>query len=225
MSYKQPVSARFDEPIDALSEGDKPFRLGIFGGTFDPIHVGHMSIAQRALEQFELDGVVFIPTGQPVRKAQTLLSAAENRWSMLKIALAGNEHFDVSRIEIDREGATYSIDTLRTIKNRYGTKAQLFFIAGADSTVDLPTWKDAQEIAELVEVLSAPRTIPEAEKRSMVHNSPTKEYSFIVHDIKTPLIDVASSELRAWAQQGRSLRYLVSDAVCEYIRQQGLYQR
>jgi nicotinate-nucleotide adenylyltransferase len=180
-----------------------------------------MSIAERAFEQFDLDGVVFIPTGYPVRKSKTGFSAAEDRCTMLKMAVAGNEHFDISHIEVDREGATYTIDTLRTLQTRYGDKVKLFFITGEDSTRDLSTWKDAPEIAQLVEVLSAPRTIPKADESTIVHNVS----SFIVHTIQTPLIDIASSELREWVRLGHSLRYLVPEVVCDYIRQQGLYQR
>lgn len=222
MTENSPISARFDARIAAVPAGGKPFRLGLFGGTFDPVHIGHLSVAERALEQFELDGVLFIPTGRPVRKMLSLFSAGENRCSMLERAIAGNPRFDLSRIEVNREGVTYTIDTLRELKQRYGDKAQLFFITGADSTTDLPTWKDAEEIAQLTEVLSAPRTILTADTPTMPHNG---DSMFVVHAIQAPLIDVASSELREWAAQGRSLRYLVPDSVCDYIEQQGLYRR
>lgn len=221
MSELSPISARFDPEIDALPAGSKPFRLGLLGGTFDPVHIGHMNIAERALEQFKLDGVLFIPTGRPIRKALAQLSAGDIRCSLLKLAIASNPRFDLSHIELDRKGATYTIDTLRALKERYGDRVQLFFITGADSTVDLPTWKDADKIAQLVEVLSAPRTIAAAETPAMLH---TDQSNFIIHEIQAPLIDVASSELRAWVRQGRSLRYLVPDVVCDYIEQQRLYR-
>jgi nicotinate-nucleotide adenylyltransferase len=222
LSVKPPISARFDDAIDARTGTDEPFRLGIFGGTFDPVHIGHMNIAERALEQFGLDGVLFIPTGRPVRKALLRVSSTEDRCTMLEKALADNDRFDLSRIEVDREGATYTIDTLHALKERYGDKARFFFIVGADSAVDLPTWYKADEIAQLTEVLSAPRTIPETGSAAMVH---TVTNGFVVHEIQAPSIDVASSELRAWAQQGRSLRYLVPDAVLDHIVRQGLYRR
>jgi nicotinate-nucleotide adenylyltransferase len=214
------VSARFDSAIDAAS-GDKPFRLGLFGGTFDPVHIGHMSVAERAREQFELDGVLFIPTGQPVRKLATGASPAASRCAMLEAAIAGNSRFDLSLMETRRLGPTYTIDTLRIIKARYGERARLFFILGADSAAELATWLEAAEIARLVEILSAPRTIPADKERSLVHN----ENGFIVHAIRAPLIDISSRELRMWAQRGRSLRYLVPDEVAAYIEEQGLYLR
>jgi nicotinate-nucleotide adenylyltransferase len=197
-----------------------PFRLGLFGGTFDPVHVGHLHLAERAREQFALDGVLFIPTGQPVRKLATGFSAAEDRHAMLKAAVAGNAHFDVSRIEIERAGATYTIDTLRTITERYGGRAQLFFIAGSDAVADLGSWKDAAKIAQMVTVLCAKRPIVGDLAPALLHNG----ICFDIHDIDSCLIDVSSRVLREWVGQGRSIQYLVPDAVYSYIREQGLYQ-
>jgi nicotinate-nucleotide adenylyltransferase len=211
------VSPRFDALIAAA---DPPFRLGLFGGTFDPAHVGHLHVAERAREQFELNGVLFIPTGQPIRKLGARLSAADDRYAMLKAAVTGNEYFDVSRIEIERAGVTYTIDTLRALKARYGDHVQFFFIAGADAACDMSTWKDAEEIATLATVLSAKRTIPKDSGRTLLHNGSC----FDIQYIDSCLIDVSSSELRAWVKQGRSIRHLVPDATYAYIKEQRLYQ-
>lgn len=217
MSPDVVISPRFDALID---KADPPFRLGLFGGTFDPVHLGHLCVAERAREQFALDGVLFIPAGQPVRKLGAALSAAADRHAMLRAAVAGNERFDVSRIEIDRVGATYTIDTLRAIKARHEDRAQLFFITGLDATADMDTWKDAKEIAALVTVLSAKRVISEDNERVLLHNGS----SFDVRRIDSCLIDISSRELREWVRQGRSIHYLVPDATYSYIREQRLYQ-
>jgi nicotinate-nucleotide adenylyltransferase len=215
------ISPRFDALIDAVgASGAEPFRLGLFGGTFDPIHVGHLHIAECAREQFSLDGVLFIPTGQPVRKLAAGFSAAEDRLAMLKAAIAGNERFDVSRVEIERVGTTYTVDTLRAIKKRHGDRARMFFIVGSDAAADIGTWKDAEEIAASVTILSAKRAISRDNERLLSHNGDC----FDIRHIDSCLIDVSSRELRAWVRQGRSIHYLVPDVTCAYIREQRLYQ-
>jgi nicotinate-nucleotide adenylyltransferase len=210
------ISARFDPQIDAA---EKPFRLGLFGGTFDPIHVGHLHIAERAREQFKLDGVLFIPTGRPVRKPQEAVSKAKDRLAMLLVAVAGNEHFDVSRIEVERKGATYTIDTLRSLKDRYRDKAELFFIGGSDVAADMVTWKGADEISRLAPILCA-RRMPgqKAEDERPVDGG------FDIRYIDSSLIDISSRALREWVKEGRSIHYLVPEATCSYIREQGLYK-
>jgi nicotinate-nucleotide adenylyltransferase len=221
------ISPRFDALIDAVGDGTRgatapSFRLGLFGGTFDPIHIGHLHIAECAREQFALDGILFIPTGQPVRKLQTGFSAAEDRHAMLKAAIAGNAHFDVSRIELERPGATYTIDTLRAIKERYGEKAELFFIVGSDSATDLVTWKEAEAIAELVTILSARRD-PLLSPVGGCFPAQTTA-CFDVRSIDSCLIGISSRELREWVRQGRSIHYLVPNATHAYIEEQKLYQ-
>lgn len=210
------LSPRFDPRI---LKSDHPFRLGIFGGTFDPVHIGHLHIAQRALEQFALDGVLFIPTGRPAWKINTV-SPVEDRYAMLKAAVEGNEHFDVSRLEIDREGITYTIDTLRTLKERYQDKAELFFIVGADTAAEIATWKDADEIRTLVTFLCARRTNSKDTVHDMLHN----DRGFEIRFIESSLIDISSRELREWIRVGRSIHYLVPEVIYSFISERGLYK-
>jgi nicotinate-nucleotide adenylyltransferase len=214
------ISPRFDPLIDAARE---PFRLGIFGGTFDPVHVGHLHVAECAREQFALDGVLFVPTGQPVRKQERELTPADDRFAMLKAAVAGNEQFDVSRIETDRAGTTYTIDTLRALRARYGERATLFFITGSDASSDMGTWKNANEISKLVTVLSARRVgfvnVGEAASKP----APKRIEPFDIRTIDSALIDVSSRQLREWVSEGRSIHYLVPSVTCSYIREQKLY--
>jgi nicotinate-nucleotide adenylyltransferase len=217
LSASAPLSLRFD-PV--IAKAQTPFRLGLFGGTFDPVHIGHLHIATCACEQFSLDGVLFILAGRPIRKIRGPLTDAEDRYAMLKAVVAGNPRFDVSRVELDREGPTYTIDTLRAIQERYENRVELFFIVGLDVLADIDSWKDAGEIADRVTFLSAKRAISPDLERRLVHN----RECFDTHDIDSRLIDLSSSGLREWTGQGRSIRYLVPDAAYSYIKEQGLYQ-
>jgi nicotinate-nucleotide adenylyltransferase len=222
-SVPECISPRFDARIAACAAAalpDRQFRLGLLGGTFDPVHIGHLILAQTAYEQFSLDGVVFMPTGLPVRKLGTLGTDAETRYAMIQRAIAGDERFDVSRIEIDRPGATYTIDTLRAMRAVYGCGAQVFLIAGADTMVDLKTWKDADEIAESVIVLGAYRV-----------GTDTREFarglengSFDIRLLDMPQLPVSSQEIRERIRDGRSVRYLVVDDVRAYIEDKRLYR-
>jgi nicotinate-nucleotide adenylyltransferase len=220
LSVPSVISPRFDAIIDAATAPDEAFRLGLFGGTFDPIHVAHLHIAECARQQFALDGVLFIPTGQPVRKLKTGFSAAVDRHTMLRAAVAGNTHFDVSRIEIERTGVTYTIDTLNSIRERHGERVRLFLIVGSDAAADINTWKRAEEIADLVTVLSAKRAIPKDSESSLLHNGSR----FDIRYIDSRIIDISSRELREWVRQGRSIQYLVPCATCSYISEHRLYQ-
>ena len=213
------VSPAFDSQIDAAQV---PFRLGLFGGTFDPVHVGHLHIAERAYEQFKLNGVLFIPAGIPAHKDQTEISGASHRYAMLLKAIKGNGHFDVSQIEIQRSGITYTIDTLHIIKERFQNHAELFFIVGADTAVEIGTWKDANEVTKLVTVLSARRTITPAQGQG---SAPLQASCALdLCPIDSALVDISSRELRESVKAGKSIRYLVPDEVCTYIQEQGLYR-
>ncbi|MDR1014677.1 MAG: nicotinate-nucleotide adenylyltransferase [Coriobacteriales bacterium] len=214
-----PLSMRFD-PLVARAEPDLPFRLGLFGGTFDPVHRGHLHIAACACEQFSLDGVLFMPAGRPVGKAGPVRASAKDRLAMLRAAVAGEAHFDVSSLELEREGPTYTVDTLRAVRARYGARVRLFLIVGLDVAAELDTWRDAPEIADAVTVLSAKRAITADLERRLRHNG----RCFDIRPIESKLIDVSSSGLRASVGRGCSIRHLVPDAVHAYIREQGLYQ-
>ena len=127
------------------------------GGTFDPIHYGHLLTAEEALQQFSLDAVIFVPTGQPWMKEHEAVSPPEDRYLMTVIATASNPRFRVSRIEVDRDGPTYTIDTLRWLKDEHGPDADLFFITGADAILEIVQWKDQEELFELAHFIAATR--------------------------------------------------------------------
>src|SRR5438552_2486622 len=132
-------------------------RLGVMGGTFDPIHYGHLVTAEEALDQFRLDEMVFIPAGRPWMKGHERVSAAEDRYLMTVIATASNPRFRVSRIEVDREGPTYAVDTLRELGEEYGAGTELFFVTGADAILEMLHWKEPQELFELAHFIAATR--------------------------------------------------------------------
>ena len=131
--------------------------MGVMGGTFDPIHYGHLVTAEEALVQFGLDSVLFVPTGRPWMKEHEVVSPAEDRYLMTVIATASNPLFRVSRMEVDRDGPTYTVDTLRGLKEIYGADVDLFFVTGADAIVEILAWKDHEEVFELAHFIAATR--------------------------------------------------------------------
>ncbi|NLG10626.1 MAG: nicotinate-nucleotide adenylyltransferase [Coriobacteriaceae bacterium] len=202
-----------------FSQADKPIRLGLLGGTFDPVHFGHLLLAEQAYQQFDLDAVLFVPTGQPVRKLETVLSSTGDRYEMLVIATSSNPHFFVSRIEMDRPGITYTIDTVRAMKAVWGDEVELFFITGIDATYDLGTWKEASSLASMVTVLSANRGGVDEENLVKTH----VEVGFKVLTFTIPALEISSQHIRASLESGGSVRYLLPEAVLEYITNRGLY--
>src|SRR4030042_2999716 len=132
-------------------------KIGIMGGTFNPIHHGHLVTAQEALSQFKLDMVIFIPTGNPPHKIENEVASAEDRYIMTVIATSSNSNFFVSRMEIDRRGKSYTIDTVRQLKKNYGSSSLLYFITGADAILEILTWKNTDEIVSLCKFIAATR--------------------------------------------------------------------
>ena len=198
-------------------------RLGVLGGTFDPPHVGHLALAEQAREQLRLDRVLFIPAGDPWRKSQRAVTPAVHRLAMIRLAVAGNPAFAVDDSEVRRKGPTYSVDTLRELRARLATADELYFVIGQDALADLPHWRDPAGIAALALIAVARRPEPvEGPRADAEPPALPFDASRLVH-VEMPLIDVSSTDLRARARAGRSLRYLVPDAVAAYIREKGLY--
>jgi nicotinate-nucleotide adenylyltransferase len=190
-------------------------RLGVMGGTFDPIHYGHLVTAEEALHQFSLDSVVFVPTGRPWMKEHEAVSAAEDRYLMTVVATASNPRFGVSRMEIDRDGPTYTVETLRSLRADHGEDADLFFITGADAILELVEWKDPAELFELAHFIAATRP----------------GYDIAAFDrheritvMRIPALAISSTDLRARVAEGRPIRYLVPEGVNSYVAKAGLYR-
>ncbi|MDE3112417.1 MAG: nicotinate-nucleotide adenylyltransferase [Chloroflexota bacterium] len=182
-------------------------KLGVFGGTFDPIHHGHLVIALAAVEQLSLDRVVFVPAKRSPLKSDAPVAGEADRLAMLERAIAGEPRFECSRAELEGNAPSYTVDTLEALS----AKGTLFLILGGDAVRDLDRWKDPERIRRLATIVVARRPGSEAT---------TGE--FVLLD--TPLMDVSSRDLRARAARGRSLRYLVPDSVWRYIKDRDLYK-
>ncbi|MEE1766119.1 MULTISPECIES: nicotinate-nucleotide adenylyltransferase [unclassified Streptomyces] len=190
-------------------------RLGVMGGTFDPIHHGHLVAAQEVAAQFGLDEVVFVPTGQPWQKSHRSVSAAEDRYLMTVIATAENPHFSVSRIDIDRKGLTYTIDTLREL-HELNPESDLFFITGADALAQILTWRDAEELFSLAHFIGVTRPGHTLADPGLPAGG--------VSLVEVPALAISSTDCRARVAKGDPVWYLVPDGVVRYIDKRQLYR-
>ncbi len=188
------------------------------GGTFDPIHHGHLVAASEVQAWFGLDEVIFVPTGQPWQKADRDVSAAEDRYLMTVIATASNPRFAVSRVDIDRAGPTYTIDTLRDLSDAH-PDAELYFITGADALQQILTWHDAESVFELAHFVGCTRPGTQVEE-STLQQLPSDRVTLI----EVPALAISSTECRARARRGEPVWYLVPDGVVQYINKRGLYR-
>lgn len=197
-----------------------PRKLGVMGGTFDPIHYGHLVTAEGALWEFDLEEVLFVPTGQPWMKQSREVSPAEDRYLMTVIAVSSNPRFSVSRVEIDRGGPTYTVDTLRLLRKEYGEDTDLFFVTGADAILEIFHWKDADEALELAHFIAATRPgydIARFEAEAPDHHPR-------VSVMTVPALAISSTDVRERVRKGRPIRYLVPEGVKTYIEKSGLYR-
>jgi len=194
-------------------------RLGVMGGTFDPVHHGHLVTAEEALVQFELDRVVFIPTGRPWMKEGRQVSPAEDRYLMTVIATASNPRFSVSRLEVEREGPTYTVDTLRALADEH-PDAELFFVTGADAMLEILHWKDTHEILSLAHFIAATRPGYDLSAFEAEQAAANARVSMM----QVPALAISSTDIRERVRDGRPIRYLVPEGVKSYIEKAGLYR-
>ena len=200
------------------ARGDSPRRIGVMGGTFDPIHHGHLVAASEVAHRFELDDVVFVPTGRPWQKNGRPVSPAEDRYLMTVIATASNPRFSVSRVDIDRGGPTYTVDTLRDLLAQ-NPDAELFFITGADALEKILTWRGWEELFALATFVGVSRPGFEL---SDTHLSEIDDER--VHLLEIPALAISSTECRRRAADGSPVWYLVPDGVVQYIAKRNLYR-
>ena len=210
----------FSRRFDRLSQRERA-RLGIFGGTFDPIHLGHLVCAEQVAEKLGLDGVVFLPAYQPVFKLGRSIVDARHRLALCELATEGNPLFDVSGLEIDRGGPTYTVDTLSEVRSLLSDSVELFFITGMDALKMLPLWRDTERLARLATFVTATR--PGYEENPLEINDLRKQ-GFAIETVPVTGIDVSSSDIRTMLAEGRSVRYLVPEAVLTYIHEHHLYE-
>lgn len=194
--------------------------LGVIGGTFDPIHIGHLVVAQRSMEELGLDGVIFVPAGTPPHKLDRHHTAVEHRMAMTRLAIAGNYRFSISDRDIRPDRPSYTVDLLRDLKADY-PDANLTFIIGGDSLRDFPTWHDPEGIVRLARIAVVRR--PGAEVPESVYEE-VRGLREAAHMVDAPLLDVSATDLRARASRGQSIQYLVPDAVWAYVRERQLYR-
>lgn len=188
-------------------------RIGILGGTFNPLHIGHLAIAEVAQEKMDLDKVIFVPSSKPPHKRITHLASAEDRLEMVRLSIKNNPKFDVSDFEVMRGGKSYTIDTVKYFRQKFGQDVKLYFIVGIDAAVELHTWRDVDDIIKYVSFVVVNRPGHEDGAPEVPH-----------HSITMPGLDIASSYIRRRLHQGKSIKYLVPEKVFRYIEQHNLFK-
>ena len=198
-------------------------RVGILGGTFDPIHIGHLMMAEAVRDEYELESVLFIPAAQPPHKLGRKISPAEDRYLMTVLATCSNRAFEVSDIEMRREGPSYTIDTVRALLRATGGDAEFFFIAGTDIVRELHTWERIEELLAVCPFIAAsrPGCRPDVERtRALLGDLGVKQ----IHLLNTPELEISSTDIRERIARGASIRYIVPREVEQYIYKKGLYR-
>lgn len=197
-------------------------RIGVLGGTFDPVHLGHLIIAEEARTMLSLERILFVPAGRPWFKDDDDVTGTADRLEMLRLALEGNPHFCIDTQELERPGATYTVDTIAQLRGQMGSESEIFFIIGLDALAELARWKDPERLAGMcffaamrrpefteLDVVALDRTVPGVSGK--------------VHLLENIQVDISSSDIRCRIQRGLPIRYLVPREVDEYIRGKGLY--
>lgn len=199
-------------------------RIGIMGGTFNPIHKGHLALAKAAMQEFALDLVIFIPSGKPPHKAYKDIIDKEDRFKMVKLAIKGIPQFAVSRIELDRKGISYAVDTFNKLKKKYGKNTRLFYIMGLDSINEILDWKKPLELFKLCEFIVGTRPGTRIRTfRRLVKFPPLQKEVDKIHLMELKE-DISSSDIRQKLKAGRSVSAVLPPVVLNYIRKHGLYQ-
>jgi len=193
-------------------------KIGVFGGTFDPIHVGHMLIAEEARVRLRLERVLFIPAGQPWLKADRRVSDVKHRMAMVAAAIEDNQHFKLCDMEAVREGPSYTVDTLVELRRLLGSSAELYLVLGGDALEEMHRWREPERIYELSRVVAVPRSGFQVSD----HNTQITPRSPVYID--APLIDISGADIRARVAEGLSIKCMVPAAVEDYIVGNGLYR-
>ena len=198
-------------------------RLGVFGGTFDPIHNGHLVAAEEVRARLNLHKVLFIPAGLPPHKLDHDISPTRHRIAMLQLAIAPNPGFGLSRVDVDRHGPCYTVETLSLLHQEYGPGTELFFLMGMDSLAEILTWKDPERLIRLARIVVVGRPGFQADVDELDTVLPGAKERIQVVD--TPQLEISSSDIQQRVREGLPIRYLVPEAVEAYIRKHGLYAR
>jgi len=198
-------------------------KIGLMGGTFDPIHYGHLVAAEAARYEFQLDKVIFVPSGQPPHKPGYGVTTAEHRYFMTALAVTSNHHFEVSREEVNRVGPSYTVDTVKKFLAQYHGEAEIYFITGADAILEILTWKNVEELMSLCYFIAATRPgycLDEIHQRlsSLVAYRPER-----IKALEVPALAISSTDIRSRVREGRPIKYLLPETVESYIIKNCLY--
>ena len=201
-------------------------RIGVLGGTFDPVHYGHLVVAEEVYATLHLTEMVFVPAGQPPHKTNVEITAAKHRLKMLELAIASNPHFTISRVDLDRPGPSYTVDMLQLLRRQWGEHTAIYFIIGRDSLEDLLSWHDSSGILEQLTHLVAVRRPGYSESEAFYDSlearlSGIKQRLLIV---ETPRFNISATDLRQRVAEGRPIKYQTPESVESYIVQYGLYR-
>jgi len=197
-------------------------RVGVLGGTFDPIHVGHLAAAEEVRVRLDLERVVFVPAGLPPHKLHLSVTATEHRLNMVQLAIAGNPNFVLSRVDIDRFGPSYTVDTVKLLRDEFGPEAELYLIMGSDSLAEFLTWHKPERVIRLCRIVALTRPGHRVDLEDLNRLLPGAIAR--VQLLEMPLLEISSTDLQRRVRMGLSIKYLVPPAVEAYIRQRGLYQ-
>lgn len=195
-------------------------KIGIMGGTFDPIHYGHLVTAEAALSKFNLDKVIFVPSGRPPHKSDKEITSAEHRYLMTVLATITNKHFEVSRIELDRHGYSFAIDTVHQFHQIYGAETEIYFITGVDAILEILTWKKVDQLIEECEFIAATR--PGYEVKDLSKSLPPRIAKRIL-TIGVPALAISSTDIRQRVREKQPIKYLLPEQVEDYIYKHKIY--
>lgn len=203
----------------------KSKRVGIMGGTFDPIHLGHLVTAEAARSDFNMEKVIFVPSGRPPHKQESTITPKEFRYLMTVLATAANPYFEVSRTEIERSGQSYTIDTVNFMKEKMLPGSELFFITGADAILEIITWKNVEELLETVTFIAATRPGYNLhELKNRLNKKLGKHLMDKIIPIEVPAMAISSTDIRNRLKEGRSIKYLLPESVENFIQKNDLYR-
>ena len=197
-------------------------KIGVLGGTFDPVHIGHLMVADEVTARLDLAEVLFIPAGQPWLKAGSRILAAEHRLQMVRLAIAGKSDFKLSTMEIERTGPTYTVDTIRELEKEFGADDEFFFILGWDNLEGLPRWHQPSQLISICRLVAVPRVgfpVPDLDSLEVAIPGVSKR----VVMLDKPEVDISASVIRESVRRGLPISHLVPETVEKYIKEQGLY--
>ncbi len=202
--------------------GEQPLRVGVLGGTFDPVHLGHLILAEEARDQLNLSVVYFVPAADPPHKQGRHLAPAADRLNMVELAIAGNPAFRASRVDVDRPGPHYTVDMVRIFQQQLPEGSELFFLMGYDSLADLPTWYRPAELVAACHLVALTRHDVPLDWPALEKALPGISRRVTLLDM--PELEIASHEIQARIRAGRTIRYLVPEPVCAYLAERQLYR-